>query len=257
MALKKKFGQHFLKHSLHAEQVANALQAWGHDYEYLIEIGPGGGALTTHLVKLVKGRELTLFEIDDDLIEPLIEAYGQIRGVHIEHKDFLDANLSGFNGDFGVCGNFPYNISSQIVFKVLEQKDKVPEMVGMFQKEVAQRIAAAEGNKQYGILSVLVQAYYQVEILFYLSPNDFNPPPKVESAVIRCSRFRHKIEGVSYEKLRALCKAAFGKRRKTLRNALKGNFAEEKVDKLDKSILQSRAEQLSVAEFIELAKMLE
>ncbi len=254
MHLKKRFGQHFLKDDSNAKRVADAVTQWGHSYKQLLEIGPGGGALTQFLVKrLDENRKLSLIEIDTDLIQNLESQYSN-SGVSIQNIDFLKADLSAIEMPFGVCGNFPYNISSQILFRVLDYRDSVPEVVGMFQKEVAQRVASAHGSKAYGILSVLVQAYYRVESVFVLKPGAFNPPPKVDSMVIRLQRFRSEIPDLDEKFFFKLVKAAFGQRRKTLRNSIKMFLNDISIDEKLEAILQCRAEQLSVDEFIWLAK---
>ncbi|MGB0429391.1 MAG: 16S rRNA (adenine(1518)-N(6)/adenine(1519)-N(6))-dimethyltransferase RsmA [Bacteroidia bacterium] len=258
MHLKKRFGQHFLKDENNAKRVADAVQLWGIDYNHLVEIGPGGGALTKFLVQnKTENQDLSLVEIDKDLINNLEGSYAE-QGVRVLNVDFLKADLSLLKGAFGVCGNFPYNISSQILFRVLEHKHNVPEVVGMFQKEVAQRVAALHGSKTYGILSVLVQAYYTVESVMVLKPGAFNPPPKVDSMVIRLKRTKSKIDGLNEKKFFKLVKAAFGQRRKTLRNSIKV-FVTDKDEHLKtqlEPILQRRAEQLSVDEFIWLTRQL-
>lgn len=254
MHLKKKFGQHFLKDPANAKRISDAVKGWGGQYTQLIEIGPGGGVLTKFLVQNVSEKQsLTLVEIDRDLIEGLTKEYLK-DGLSIDNIDFLKADLRKIPSPFGVCGNFPYNISSQILFRILEYREHVPEMVGMFQKEVAQRVVAGHGNKTYGILSVLVQAYFKTEVVFTLKPGAFNPPPKVDSMVIRLERFRDSIPDLNEASFFKLVKAAFGQRRKTLRNSLANFLGEKKNDENLDAILRLRAEQLSVEDFIELAK---
>ena len=256
MQLKKKFGQHFLKDPKNAERIAHAIKGWGSDYNQLIEIGPGGGVLTQFLAqKVTDVQKLKLIEIDNDLIAALTNSYSS-KGVEIENIDFLKADLSIIQSPFAVCGNFPYNISSQILFKILEYRNDVPEMVGMFQKEVAQRVVAPHGNKTYGILSVLVQAFYKVEPVFTLKPGAFNPPPKVDSMVIRLERFRTEIPGLNNRAFFKIVKMAFGQRRKTLRNALADFLGDRRNEPSLDSILRCRAEQLSVEEYIDLSKKL-
>jgi len=257
MHLKKRFGQHFLKNENDAKRVADAVVLWGKDYPMLLEIGPGGGALTKFLANSISEfKKLRLIEVDTDLIENLKLKYGS-SGVEVENIDFLKANLDAIETDFGVAGNFPYNISSQILFKVLDYKNKVPEVVGMFQKEVSQRVAAPHGSKTYGILSVLIQAYYKVETVFTLKPGAFNPPPKVDSQVIRLVRYRSEIEGLNQKFFHKLVKTAFGQRRKTLRNSIKMFLGERKDDDSLDAILRLRPEQLSVEAFINLTKKLQ
>lgn len=254
MRLKKQFGQHFLKSSATSLKIFNALECWGQAYHHLVEIGPGGGILTQHLVDgLVENRKLTLVEIDRDLIPALEHNYGP-HGVEVKQINFLKLDLSLLSPPFGVIGNFPYNISSQILFSVLEHRSHIPEVVGMFQKEVALRVAAGHGSKTYGILSVLVQAYYSVEVVFTLGPQEFTPPPKVDSAVIRLKRERDHLEGVNEKAFVQMVKAAFNQRRKMLRNSLSNYLGEMTWEDGDDSILQRRPEQLSVDDFIELSK---
>lgn len=254
MRLKKKYGQHFLKDSQQALRIADAVQGWGTEFYHLLEIGPGGGAMTQHIATAAgTNKTLSLVEIDEDLVPNLQEKFGS-SFVDVLNIDFLKVDLASMKKPFGVVGNFPYNISSQILFKILEHKEDVPELVGMFQKEVAQRVAAKHGNKTYGILSVLIQAYYKVDEVFSLKPGAFQPPPKVDSMVIRLSRFRDEIPGVDGRDFHKMVKAAFGQRRKTLRNSMSNYLAQKKPFDDPHSILQRRAEQLSVDEFLELNK---
>lgn len=256
MRFKKKYGQHFLKDSQQALRIAHAVEGWGEEYHHLLEVGPGGGSMTQHLATSASdGHTLTLVEIDGDLVPNLETSFS---GPHVDvlHADFLKVDMRQFPTPFGVVGNFPYNISSQILFRVLENKAAVPEVVGMFQKEVAQRVAAPHGNKTYGILSVLIQAYYTVEEVFTLKPGAFVPPPKVDSMVIRLRRYRDSVPGVNAADFHKMVKAAFGHRRKTLKNSM-GNYLAQKQPFDDPhSILQRRAEQLSVDEFLELNKQI-
>ncbi|HEX7847745.1 MAG TPA: 16S rRNA (adenine(1518)-N(6)/adenine(1519)-N(6))-dimethyltransferase RsmA [Chitinophagaceae bacterium] len=242
--LKKSLGQHFLKDENICRKIVLALQE--HSFSQLLEVGPGGGALTKHLLQIEK-IDFKAVEVDDEKVEYLLKAYPQLQGKLI-HQSFLDAEKP-FEGKFTVVGNFPYNISSQILFKILDWKDDVESMVGMFQKEVAQRVAAKEGNKVYGVLSVLIQAFFEVEYLFDVHEKCFQPPPKVKSGVIRLLP-RKEIPAMRSEKdLFLLVKTAFNQRRKTLRNAVKGLFdAEVLKDK----IFDKRAEQLPVTELAAL-----
>ncbi|MBL0306083.1 MAG: ribosomal RNA small subunit methyltransferase A [Chitinophagaceae bacterium] len=178
--LKKSLGQHFLKDENICRNIVSALQQY--PFTHLLEVGPGGGALTKYLLELQK-IEFKAVELDAEKVSYLLKTYPAIEG-KIIHQSFLDIDKP-FNGKFTVVGNFPYNISTQILFKLLEWKEDVECMVGMFQKEVAQRIAAKEGNKTYGVLSVLVQAFFQVEYLFDVHEKSFQPPPRVKSGVIR------------------------------------------------------------------------
>lgn len=242
--LKKSLGQHFLKDESVCERI---VQAISEDMpRQLLEVGPGGGALTKYLLQL-PGLDFKAVELDAEKVQYLEHTYPVIKGKLI-HNSILDV-AQPFETPFMVVGNFPYNISSQILFRILEWKNSVPVMIGMFQKEVADRVASGPGSKDYGILSVLVQAYYDVDYLFDVPPESFNPPPKVMSGVIRLRR-RDTEYAVRTEKaFFALVKAAFGQRRKMLRNPLKGMFNSET---LQEEIFSKRAEQLSVADFAAL-----
>ena len=243
--LKKSLGQHFLKDENICRKIVEALKQ--HPFQQLLEVGPGGGALTKHLLQLEK-IDFKAVELDDEKVAYLLQTYPQLKD-KIIHQSFLDIEKP-FQGYFTVIGNFPYNISSQILFKILDWKEDVECVIGMFQKEVAQRAAAKEGNKTYGVLSVLVQAFYKVEYLFEVHEKCFQPPPKVKSAVIRLLPVSEKLDMKSEKDFFLLVKTAFNQRRKTLRNAVKGLF--------DAAILQDelfnkRAEQLSVRQFAELS----
>lgn len=242
--LKKSLGQHFLKDEQVCKKIVDALKEDA--FERLVEVGPGGGALTKYLLAL-PGIDFRAVELDDEKVAYLEATYPAIKG-KIIHQSILDIDAP-FSDDFTVVGNFPYNISSQILFKVLEWKTQVPVMIGMFQKEVAQRIVSQPGSKVYGILSVLVQAFYEVEYLFDVPPESFNPPPKVMSGVIRLRRKADHVPVKSERDLFVLVKAAFNQRRKMLRNAVKGQF-EETV--LQDEIFNKRAEQLSIEQFAAL-----
>lgn len=242
--LKKSLGQHFLKDENIVRKIVQALQE--RPFQRLLEVGPGGGALTKYLVQL-PGIDFKCVELDDEKVKWLLQNYPALQN-KIIHQDFLTI-AQPFDEPFTVVGNFPYNISSQILFKVLEWKGQVESVTGMFQKEVAQRIAAHEGNKVYGILSVLIQAFFTVEYLFEVHENAFNPPPKVKSAVIRLTPVAN-IPGMKSEKqFFLLVKTAFNQRRKTLRNAVKSLFIPEV---LQDPIFDKRAEQLSVNDFAQL-----
>jgi 16S rRNA (adenine1518-N6/adenine1519-N6)-dimethyltransferase len=242
--LKKSLGQHFLKDENIVRKIVQALQE--RPFQRLLEVGPGGGALTKHLLQL-PGIDFKCVELDDEKVKWLLQNYPALQN-KIIHQDFLTIDRP-FDEPFTVVGNFPYNISSQILFKVLEWKGQVESVTGMFQKEVAQRIAAHEGNKVYGILSVLIQAFFTVEYLFEVHENAFNPPPKVKSAVIRLMPVA-SIPGMKSEKqFFLLVKTAFNQRRKTLRNAVKSLFTPEV---LQDPIFNKRAEQLSVNDFAQL-----
>lgn len=242
--LKKSLGQHFLKdESVSMRMVATLKQ---HTFTNLLEVGPGGGALTKHLLAL-PGINLKAVELDEEKVEYLHKTFPELQG-KIIHESFLDI-APPFDEDFIVVGNFPYNISTQILFKMLEWKDKVPVMIGMFQKEVAERAASKEGSKVYGVLSVLVQAFYDVEYLFDVAPEAFNPPPKVVSGVIQMIR-RTDVPAMRSERhFFNLVKTAFNQRRKTLRNGVKGIFD---PSELQDELFNRRAETLSVDEFAAL-----
>jgi len=242
--LKKSLGQHFLKDESVCKQIVAALQE--DDCKQLIEVGPGGGALTKYLLSL-PGIDFRAVELDDEKVVYLEKTYPAIQG-KIIHQSILDIDPP-FEGLFTVVGNFPYNISSQILFKVIDWKEQVPVMIGMFQKEVAQRIVSKPGSKVYGILSVLVQAFYEVEYLFDVPPESFNPPPKVMSGVIRLKRKTEILPMKSERALFTLVKAAFNQRRKMLRNSLKSLFED---DFLQDSLFDKRAEQLSIEQFAAL-----
>lgn len=242
--LKKSLGQHFLTDESICQKIVAALQQNVHSP--LLEVGPGGGALTKHLLEL-SNIDFKAVELDDEKVQYLTKTY-PVLADKIIHKDVL-AILPPFEGEFTVVGNFPYNISTQIVFKVLEWKTQVPVCIGMFQKEVADRIAAGPGSKIYGITSVLTQAFYTVEYLFDVPPTCFNPPPKVMSGVIRMKRRTEFAHIKSEKSLFALVKLAFNQRRKTLRNATKSVFSPEV---LADPIFDKRAEQLSVDDFAAL-----
>lgn len=244
---KKHLGQHFLTDESIAENIAETLSFTG--YEKVLEIGPGMGVLTKYLLK--KDAEVHVIEIDAESVSYLEDNYPQLSG-KIHEKDFLKYNIAEIFGrePFAVIGNFPYNISTQIVFKVLEMREQIPEFSGMFQKEVARRICEKEGSKTYGILSVLVQAFYEAEYLFTVTPSVFNPPPKVDSGVLRLIR-KKNLELTCDEKLFfRIVKTAFNQRRKTLRNSLK-NFNLPDILRED-AIFGKRPEQLGYEAFIDL-----
>lgn len=242
--LKKSLGQHFLTDARICEQIAESLR--GHEFTQLVEVGPGGGALTKYLLQIPK-INFKAVELDREKVAYLQLNFPMLSSKIIEGS-ILDIEAP-FEGDFAVIGNFPYNISTQIVFKILEWKQQVPLMIGMFQKEVAERIVSKPNTKVYGILSVLVQAFYDVEYLFDVPATAFNPPPKVVSGVIRLVRKEHPVSIKSERLFYALVKAAFNQRRKMLRNPLKPYF-EEAV--LQETIFTKRPEQLSVEDFAAL-----
>jgi 16S rRNA (adenine1518-N6/adenine1519-N6)-dimethyltransferase len=254
MFAKKRFGQHFLKDKHIAERICNGLSDYKSSFTDVLEVGPGLGVLTQFLYPEY-AEHLFLVEIDNDLIPGLQQNFPRIKHQIIE-KDFLELDLNKVSGGkpLAVIGNFPYNISSQILFKMVEYRGMVPVMVGMFQKEVALRVASPPGNKVYGLLSVWVQAYYDIEYLFTVNEGSFSPPPKVKSAVIRLVRKATEPD-CDAKLLLQVIKAAFNQRRKTLRNALK-NYETAYPNLPDPEILNKRAEQLSVGDFVALAKSL-
>ncbi len=242
--LKKSLGQHFLKDENICRKIIAALQE--HPFTQMLEVGPGGGALTKYLLDFPQ-IDFKAVELDREKVSFLEQAYPAIRG-RIIHESFLDIPKP-FEGKFTIVGNFPYNISTQILFRVLDWRDDVSCMVGMFQKEVAQRAAAKEGNKIYGVLSVLVQAFFDVEYLFEVQEGSFNPPPKVKSAVIRLLPRKTPLVMRSEKEFFILVKMAFNQRRKTLRNAVKELFTPEL---LADELFNKRAEQLTIYQFAEL-----
>lgn len=248
---KKSLGQHFLTDLTVAHRIAGTMD------EYrtmpLLEVGPGMGVLTQNL--LASGHDLTVVELDGESVEYLNEHFPALRD-RIIADDFLRLDLRKLYGDkhFNVIGNYPYNISSQIFFKVLEYKDQVDCCSGMLQREVAQRIASKPGTKIYGILSVLLQAWYDIEYLFTVDENVFNPPPKVKSGVIKLVRNNVTDLGCDERLFKTVVKMAFGQRRKTLRNSLRGLLPQD-VSVMTEPMLMKRPEQLSVEQFIELTNM--
>ncbi|MFB9053198.1 16S rRNA (adenine(1518)-N(6)/adenine(1519)-N(6))-dimethyltransferase RsmA [Formosa undariae] len=249
---KKYLGQHFLNDESIAEKIANSLSFEG--YKNVLEIGPGMGVLTKYLLE--KPTKTYVVEIDSESVDYLKANYLTLADRVIE-KDFLKYDINEiFKGDsFAVIGNYPYNISTQIVFKTLEMRDQIPEFSGMFQKEVAQRICEKEGSKAYGILSVLTQAFYDAEYLFTVPPHVFNPPPKVDSGVLRLTRKEDYSLDCNEAMLFKVVKASFQQRRKTLRNSLKTFNLSDSLR--EDSIFGQRPEQLSVAQFIALTKRIE
>lgn len=247
---KKSLGQHFLTDQNIARKIVDSLTIEGP----VLEIGPGTGVLTNYLCE-AKNRDLTLIEIDRDSVAFLKKKYPALVPSIIE-GDFLTLDISAlFKNKFSIIGNFPYNISSQIFFKILEHHNQVHGVVCMLQKEVADRIASPHGKKTYGILSVLLQAYYTIEFLFKVPPEVFNPPPKVMSGVIRLTRNNRLVLGCSEKLFAQVVKQGFNTRRKTLRNALKNLTLPSEISALP--IMDKRAEQLSVEDFIELTRLIE
>lgn len=243
---KKALGQHFLVDLNIARNIVNAL---GTDHDVVIEVGAGMGVLTQYLIEN-QLEKLQVVEIDKESVEFLKKKFPELEG-HLVLGDFLKYDMTG--GDVGVIGNFPYNISSQIFFQILKYRNNVSECVGMIQKEVAERIAAGPGSKTYGILSVLLQAWYDIEYLFTVHENVFNPPPKVKSAVIRLKRNNVKELGCDEKLFVTVVKQAFNQRRKTLRNSLRSMIPAEIIDN---EIFNKRPEQLSVTDFVELTRKL-
>ncbi len=248
---KKYLGQHFLTDQNIAQKIADTLQKT--NYDTILEIGPGMGVMTRYLLNR-KDKNIYVIEIDTESVSYLKKNFPELKD-RIFEKDFLKCDLKQMfdNNPIGIIGNFPYNISSQIVFKVLDHKEIVPEFAGMFQKEVSERIAAKHGNKTYGILSVLTQVYYDVEYLFTVNENVFNPPPKVKSGVIRLNR-KDDFPSIEYDYLKKVVKTAFNQRRKTLRNSLKSYNLSDNLKQA--RIFAKRPEQLSPTEFVELAQMI-
>jgi 16S rRNA (adenine1518-N6/adenine1519-N6)-dimethyltransferase len=245
---KKHLGQHFLKEEAIAQRIAESLTGHG-AYAHVLEIGPGTGALTRHLLALQRWP-ITCYEVDAESVAYLNTHHPTL---DVRSEDFLRMDPTAVtSGPFAVIGNFPYNISTQIVFKVLEHRDRCTEVVGMFQKEVADRIRAPHGSKTYGITSVLTQAFYEVELLFHVEPGSFIPPPKVRSSVIRMRRNTTAQLPCDEALFFRLVKMAFNQRRKTLSNALKQ--LPELKGPLPPAYAGQRAEQLSVADFIALTQ---
>ncbi|WP_019039437.1 16S rRNA (adenine(1518)-N(6)/adenine(1519)-N(6))-dimethyltransferase RsmA [Psychroflexus tropicus] len=252
---KKHLGQHFLKDEEVSERIAKTLQK--NNYSQVLEIGPGMGVLTKYLLKAYD--RFVVMDLDRESIAYLNSTFknehkieDNSKAFEVVEADFLKVDLQQYFEDqqFAVIGNFPYNISTQIVFKALEYKTQIPEFSGMFQKEVAERICAKEGSKIYGILSVLTQAFYEAEYLFTVPPEAFDPPPKIHSGVLRLKRRENYELPCEEKKLRDVVKTAFQQRRKTLRNSLKKfNLSPELREE---PIFAKRPEQLSVEEFIEL-----
>lgn len=242
--LKKSLGQHFLKDESIIQKIAAALG--DHEFTNLLEVGPGAGALTKELIK-IPGINFKAVEIDDEKVPYLKKKY-PVLADKIIHQDFLQTEKP-FTEPFTVIGNFPYNISTQILFKVIDWKDDVPVVIGMFQKEVAERAAAKPGGKIYGVLSALIQPFYDIEYLFDVPPESFTPPPKVMSGVIRLKRKETALNVKSERSYKILVKTAFNQRRKTMRNSVKSLFT---AAELQDEIFNRRPETLSIDEFAAL-----
>jgi 16S rRNA (adenine1518-N6/adenine1519-N6)-dimethyltransferase len=244
---KKNLGQHFLTDQNIARKIVDSL---GNEIPDVLEIGPGTGVLTQYLLQRSE-INLHVIEIDRESVAYLKQYFPQL--INIYEEDFLKAGIENrFSEKFNIIGNFPYNISSQIFFRILAVRNRVPEVVGMVQKEVAERIASKHGNKSYGILSVLLQAFYNIEYLFTVSEHVFLPPPKVKSAVIRLKRNNVELLPCDEKLFTSVVKAAFNQRRKMLRNSLR-NICEEVPEKF----AEKRPEQLSVSDFIEITQLIE
>ncbi|TNE81653.1 MAG: 16S rRNA (adenine(1518)-N(6)/adenine(1519)-N(6))-dimethyltransferase RsmA [Bacteroidetes bacterium] len=247
---KKHLGQHFLNDRSIAENIANALS--GEGYDTVLEIGPGMGVLTQFLLQR-NDFKTHVVEIDRESVEYLNQHYPALHG-RIHSDDFLKMDLTPF-GTFGLIGNFPYNISSQIMFRMIDYKEQIPEMAGMFQKEVAERFNAKPSTKAYGILSVLLQAHYDCEYLFTVHEHVFTPPPKVKSGVVRLKRkadFQIPVDPVLFKQI---VKAAFNQRRKTMRNSLRLFNLPDGLQGWD-DFAKLRPEQLSVEAFFELTDII-
>lgn len=252
---KKHLGQHFLTDNRIAEKIVDGL-APSDQKKYVIEVGPGMGILTDFII-LDNNIHLKVIDIDKESIAYLENKYPQLAG-EIISGDFLKLPLDTvFPGaeHISIIGNFPYNISSQILFHALDYVDVVNEVVGMFQKEVAERIASAPGSKEYGILSVLIQAYYHVDYMFTVAPGVFNPPPKVKSGVIKAVRRTDDVfQGADPKLFKSIVKMGFNQRRKTLRNALRSYL---KPEIITNPVFDLRAERLSVQDFVDLTKLIQ
>ncbi len=246
---KKSLGQHFLNDISIAKKIVESLSPC----QNILEIGPGTGILTQFLIK--KNNNLKLVEIDNESVSYLISELKIDKNI-IYNQDFLNLNLSKLfeNNNFSIIGNFPYNISSQIVFKIIENRKLIPEMCGMFQYEVAERICENEGSKKYGIISVITQAFYETKLLFEVSNNFFSPPPKVNSAVILLKRKKNLKIDCDEKLFFKIVKLSFQQRRKTLRNSLKQINLSENLR--EHTIFDKRPEQLSVDQFIDLTNLI-
>ena len=249
---KKKLGQHFLKDINIAKLISDTLTF--ENYDKVIEIGPGMGILTQFLIS--KTDDLNLIEIDKEAVKYLVEIYPNLKSKIIE-GDFLkfDLNKVFGNKQFAIIGNFPYNISTQIIFKTLKHRDQIPFFSGMFQKEVAERICESPGSKKYGIISVLTQLFYKTDLLFDVSPKVFNPVPKVYSAVIQLVRKDCTTLACNEQLLFRIVKLSFQQRRKTLRNSLKSFIMSEKLR--EDSIFDKRPEMLSGSDFVQITKWID
>ena len=246
---KKKFGQNFLNDNSIATQIVSFLST--EKTNNIIEVGPGMGILTKEILK-IDNLNKKFIELDKECCDYLLNNFSEIEKDLI-NVDFLKLDIKKFNPPVSIIGNFPYNISSQILFKIFENKEIIYEMIGMFQYEVAERICSNKGTKKYGILSVLIQAFFSVELLIKIKPESFNPPPKINSAVIRIKKVRDKID-CDEILFKQIIKSAFNQRRKTLRNSLKSFKKIENIK--EHSIFDKRAEELDVDDYIFLTNLL-
>ncbi len=248
MKAKKSYGQHFLNSEEISSRIADSLSDNG-TFQKVLEVGPGKGMLTKYLLQ--KKYELLVVEADQDMVQYLKKHYPELRE-RIISADFLKVPLDKLfpSEPFGIIGNFPYNISSQILFKMLENKEQVPELVGMFQKEVAERVVADPGSKVYGVISVLVQAWYEGEYLFTVDKENFNPPPKVQSAVIRLKRKDQTGIGCDEKLFKSIVKQTFSQRRKMLRNTMKTFLKDHPI--LEDPFFTQRPEKVSLEGFVQL-----
>ncbi len=244
----KSLGQHFLKDESVCERIAEASRNID-SFQNVVEVGPGKGILTKQLYAIYP-ETLHLVEYDSRFIDLLKTEYPLLKE-RVFQDDILRFDFNQIKGKIALIGNFPYNISSQILFKALEHKEQIPLIIGMFQKEMAQRVSAIHGNKSYGVLSVLIQAFYKVEYLFDVSPEVFSPPPKVMSGVIKLELKNEASNIINHQVFRQVVKMAFNQRRKTMRNSLKSMINEYKIP--DMEIFDQRPEQLSVSELIDLS----
>jgi 16S rRNA (adenine1518-N6/adenine1519-N6)-dimethyltransferase len=249
--LKKSLGQHFLKDEEVLQKIADAIGDMSH-FKMVVEIGPGMGALTRYLIQN-KPDNFYVVELDDRWAAHLLQTYPILRGKLI-HQDFLQTDLSFLQNPSHIVGNFPYNISTQIVFRIIDHRDVVEQMTGMFQKEVALRIAAKPGSKDYGVMSVLAQAFYDCRYLFDVPPESFNPPPKVMSGVISLTRRAVKTLDCDEHQFKQVVKTAFNQRRKTMRNSLKELVNDKGI--LENEVFNLRPEQLSVQAFEQLTRLI-
>lgn len=250
MRAKKSFGQHFLIQEPIAERLASSLQTSGCDV--VVEVGPGKGILTKYLLR--QPLPVIAVELDRDLI-PLLETTFESSSLQIIQADIMRVRFDEImspDASFVLVGNFPYNISSQLVFLGIQHRHRVPFMAGMFQREMAERICSPPGSKTYGVISVLAQAFFKPAHLFLVKPGSFSPPPKVQSAVISLTRYRTEIDDLPFQTLRQVVKMAFSQRRKKLRNTLKPILDEDFLKEM--GVVDLRAEQLSVEQFITLAR---